>query len=195
MLWADTHAELGCICPYQTRPEDPPHLCRLLLVLTNTSPSLVNNVVIAPLFAKDIVISRKGKGQERGSGGRWVYPKNILSNDQLKEELEIVINSIDFRCVQMEVSFDVQGSKISQLLILSISKGKLFRWVPYTAPPKTTQKIERVFDFEKKVLSEASKVCKLWGVVEGKEKIGGGKYYWKILFLGKPFWVEMGRVE
>lgn len=106
-----------------------------------------------------------------------------------------MVNSIDFRCVQMEVSFDVQGSKISQLLILSISKGKLFRWVPYTAPPKTTQKIERVFDFEKKVLSEASKVSKLWGVVEGKEKIGGGKYYWKILFLGKPFWVEMGRVE
>jgi hypothetical protein len=48
---------------------------------------------------------------------------------------------------------------------LPLSKGKLFRWVPYTAPPGKSQRVERVFEYEKKVLSEVERIDKLWGVV------------------------------
>lgn len=46
-----------------------------------------------------------------------------------------------------------------------------------------------MFDFERKVLSEVDRIGKLWTVVEGKEKVGDGRYYWKISFLGRSFWI------
>jgi hypothetical protein len=39
------------------------------------------------------------------------------------------------------------------------------------------------------VLSEVGKIGKLWSVVEGRETVGGARYYWKIGFLGRQFWV------
>ena len=92
-----------------------------------------------------MTLVRKGR-KEGDSGDKWSYPKELKSNEQLKEEVEVVVNNIDFRCVQMEVTFEVQGVKHEQLLILNLSKVKLFRWMPYTAPPRNTQKIERVFE-------------------------------------------------
>lgn len=44
------------------------------------------------------------------------------------------------------------------------------------------------------MLSGVDRLGKLWQVVEGTEKIGK-KYYWKISFLGRFFWIEAGGVE
>lgn len=87
------------------------------------------------------------------------------------------------------MSFEANGQSQQELLILGLSKVKLFRLIPYTAPPKGCQRVERVFDFERKVLSEVDRIGKLWTVVEGKEKVGDGRYYWKISFLGRSFWI------
>ena len=51
--------QLGTICPYQSKPEDPPHICKLLLVITNVSPITISNIVISLLYAKDVVINKK----------------------------------------------------------------------------------------------------------------------------------------
>ena len=45
------------------------------------------------------------------------------------------------------------------------------------------------------MIADVDKIGKLWNVFEGKEKVGGGKFYWKIVFLGRSFWMEAARVE
>ena len=100
----------------------------------------------------------------------------------------VTVNNVDFRCVQLELSFETQGETYQTLLILPISKVKLFRHVAYSVSPPKSQRIERVFEFERRVLSGVDRLGKLWQLVEGGEKVGR-KYYWKISFLGRLFWV------
>lgn len=139
---------------------------------------------------------RQGGSQTRGDETKWTYPSRILqANEQLREEIEITINNIDFRCIQLELTFQVGPDTHQQLLILNLSKAKLFRRLPYSAPPAKAERIERVFDYERKVLSEVGKLGKLWPVVEGREKIGAGRYSWKLCFLGRVFWAEAAAVE
>ena len=80
------------------------------------------------------------------------------------------------------------------LLILPISKVKLFKNVAYSAAPPKCQRIERVFEYERRVLSGIDRLGKLWEVVEGAEKVGK-MYHWKISFLNRFFWLEAWAVE
>jgi hypothetical protein len=76
-----------------------------------------------------------------------------------------MVNNIDFRCVQLQLTYEVLGQMHQQLLIAPLSKIKLFRTLPYTSPPPKAMRIQRVFQFEKKILSEVGKLANLCGQV------------------------------
>ena len=69
------------------------------------------------------------------SKNKTLFPEPLLSNDQVKEEVKVTVNSIDFRCVKMTLHYEVAGNKHSQLLILPLSKLKLCRELPFSSPP------------------------------------------------------------
>jgi hypothetical protein len=71
----------------------------------------------------------------------------------------------------------------------------LFKILPYSSPPPKSIKLERVFNYEGKVIADITKIPKLWGCLESRDKLGGERVHWKLEFLGRIFWVEVGRVE
>jgi len=58
---------------------------------------------MSPLFAKDVDLKR----QNQKVTGKWEYSGELAFNEQIKEYLEFTINNIDFRCVQLELSYEI----------------------------------------------------------------------------------------
>lgn len=53
----------------------------------------------------------------------------------------MTVNSIDFQCVKVTLSYVTNKEKHSHLLILPLSKSKLFRELPFTSAPIHSQKV------------------------------------------------------
>lgn len=164
-----------------------------MLVLTNIGLYPITSVTLEYVYSNDVLLAAKNSHAPKY---RSVFGQEVRNNEQIKEEIEVTANSIDFKCVKLTLSYQVNREKYSQLLILPLSKGKLFRELPFTSTPKNAQRVQRVFEYEKKILNELAKLKTfLAHVYESREQNGAPRFSWKLQFMARPFWVEAHQVE
>lgn len=104
--------------------------------------------------------------------------------------MEVVVNSIDFKCVKLTLTYEASREKYSQLLLLPLSKIKLCRELPFAATPNSYSRVQRVFPHERKILSDMAKLRSIFPqAYESKDKNSIVHYNVRITFLGKTFWL------
>jgi hypothetical protein len=142
LLLVDSNIELGVIAPYKVSSHEPGEFTRVVMVLTNIGLYPISNVTLEYVYSNDVLLSSRNSHTPKY---RTSYPQELRNNEQMKEELEVTANSIDFKCVKLTLSYQINKEKHSHLLLLPLSKGKLFRELPFTSTPKSSTRVQRVF--------------------------------------------------